>query len=801
MSTLELETLEGYLERLRIANYYEQVGWYRHAIGPDMSLSLRLLRKEAELAALGSLTRLSVQEVYARTLHSLVPCFYTQDEVAAIMADPRNQEHGDVDAPLWPHGGINLYVHTTTKVCPECWREQRTTYLPWMLRPVTTCPRHNLLLLERCPHPGCGAALVLSMAQGRSKGCLHDLATMPAESVADDPYGVELARLMWASLRPDSGPRSNPAHYERIGLEWLPQGLVLSLPATSPILGMTAADMHQFFHRMGKALLPYGSVLGLSGTAATLVSDRAVSKLRSTNNVERHELYLRIWRVLRDWEHEWPALLARIAAYEQPIVASKKIETFPGRLVDEFPHERWRWLHDSWMAFTKEQAFRSDSVRHWLFHYRFVERDGLLPSSSPTSSPTPVTTLTTGAVPSKPGQRAYSPSLLTMPEVAGELGLSPVATKMLVDRGTFARVVRVDGGARGMKLVLVDGDEVREYARLRGPVLTLRETCEYLGVSTPVVTDMVKEGMLHAESEPRRGKGDGMVWRFRRAELDGLVESVIGPLPLCAHMCAEGKGDGTRACGDADLLTIYQAVSMKGLRRITIPQLLRAVMSGALVACRAAGTDLSAEEGGGATLPEQAGVRLQDLRLERASVRSLLEEPVDGLVTRNQTIRSIRCHFSALPLLKAARLLVPAAGDPGVPTTWRYRQADIEDYLDRYIDGDAAAVLIGVRVATLYKWVREGSLQAASNPHVDPYPEYRFDRHALLAWRRERLTAGEASAMLGVSTSRLAQFARGGLVRILSETNDHSAPRTSARWYSRADVEALRASLSSAPSE
>ena len=66
-----------------------------------------------------------------------------------------------------------------------------------------------------------------------------------------------------------------------------------------------------------------------------------------------------------------------------------------------------------------------------------------------------------------------------------------------------------------------------------------------------------------------------------------------------------------------------------------------------------------------------------------------------------------------------------------------------------------------------------------TGPDIDGSHTYRFEREALVQWRYERLTVGEAAALLGVSRSTIDRWAREGKLEPLRDMGGKQ------RWFSR----------------
>ena len=154
---MEMERLDGYLGRLRRSNYYTDVTWYRDFLDGS-HVSANMLSAARHFKALSTLTDLDANRLHGMTLHRFVPYYHTSSKMARL--GPRlstgQSPDGGSGLPLWRRSTYTQYVRTgaAAPVCPLCVAARRTLFLPWLLRHVTTCPVHKVLLVSRCP--GCG---------------------------------------------------------------------------------------------------------------------------------------------------------------------------------------------------------------------------------------------------------------------------------------------------------------------------------------------------------------------------------------------------------------------------------------------------------------------------------------------------------------------------------------------------------------------------------------------------------------------------------------------------------------------
>jgi len=151
------EGLSSIIGRVARAMHYEHPDWV--LITTDTphrkvySREIPLLHRLADYRVLERMLGLDEAEIYHMTLHRF----------ATRLQSPRKGEHvasssagaESITRPLLSRSavrrvGISL---RNTKICPSCLEEEPGyDRLFWRLRPVILCPRHSLVLIDRCPN-------------------------------------------------------------------------------------------------------------------------------------------------------------------------------------------------------------------------------------------------------------------------------------------------------------------------------------------------------------------------------------------------------------------------------------------------------------------------------------------------------------------------------------------------------------------------------------------------------------------------------------------------------------------------
>jgi len=138
-----------------------------HAIAPG---SLPFLRRRLDYQMLTHLLQLDERTLYGLTLHRLFSALKGREK------DYRIDVPGTfslIERPLLEHDEEFFWPELTTQVCPLCLDEAHGyDRLYWRLRSVLLCPRHRVLLNQRCP--ACAAAIsALRPHLTRCSACGH----------------------------------------------------------------------------------------------------------------------------------------------------------------------------------------------------------------------------------------------------------------------------------------------------------------------------------------------------------------------------------------------------------------------------------------------------------------------------------------------------------------------------------------------------------------------------------------------------------------------------------------------------
>src|SRR4051812_48003925 len=114
LQPVAFERLESYVERLRQANYYEELEWYRDFLVPPLPQRLDLLRALPHYIALSEATGLSSDTIYDLTLHRFTESVLAADHGGESTG--HRAAHTDINRPLWSYGTMPAYIRDMRNV-------------------------------------------------------------------------------------------------------------------------------------------------------------------------------------------------------------------------------------------------------------------------------------------------------------------------------------------------------------------------------------------------------------------------------------------------------------------------------------------------------------------------------------------------------------------------------------------------------------------------------------------------------------------------------------------------------------
>jgi excisionase family DNA binding protein len=272
---------------------------------------------------------------------------------------------------------------------------------------------------------------------------------------------------------------------------------------------------------------------------------------------------------------------------------------------------------------------------------------------------------------------------------------------------------------------------------------------------------LVAAGLVRAEHGPLLDKSP--TWSFTKDTLQQFLERLLGGLPVKPTMSSSNA-----LLSLSQVLRIFSAVGER------LPGLLQAIKQGSFPAFR-----------------DQEATGLQSLWFEQTDVITHLERVQQArerhVYTVDEVCRYLHCKPPLLQRWQRTGLLVPCSVEIGSTgkRIW-YAIQDVTTFSERYMTADAAAELLGYTELTIQRWAKAGRLPAVTGPDIDGSHAYRFDRAVLLQWRHERLTVGEAANLLGVSVATIDRWAKEGKIQPLQDMGGKQ------RWFAREDLTQLQ---------
>jgi excisionase family DNA binding protein len=501
-----------------------------------------------------------------------------------------------------------------------------------------------------------------------------------------------------------------------------------SLPVSPqhPLHQMSRTTLLHFLWRFGQLLVRHDPHNPLFDAAQSLFGAPWAAPptfMRTTPVKDVHCVLVAVLTLLLNWPDALHMTFERIVAQERQ--ETKIHARFPYILAEEFVGSAWAWFHQGWIDFMQQRVGHSSLVYPWLRYYRTAQRSA----------------------------EADIPPLLSQREAARLLHVGERSLRRSLDKAELQATVRPRRGSR-REWQLIGAESVQQLQAWRASFLTLAQTATYCGTSEDQVVALVAAGMLQADHGPLHDSIP--TWSFAQDVPRQFLAKCLDHLPTLPPSPA----DNTQ-------LSLSQALRVLSPAGERLPGLLRAVQQGSLAAYHQ---------------PEAVG--LQGLWFERSDVSARLEQVQQAKEHSTYTVEEVcallHCKPPALRRWHRTGLLIPCKVENGPAGTrmW-YAIQDVVVFRERYITTDRAAELLCCTPLTTQHWAKAGRIAAVTGPDIDGSHAYRFDREALVQWRYERLTVGEAATLLGVSVSTIDRWAREGSIEPLPDMGGKQ------RWFAR----------------
>ncbi|MBM7842184.1 helix-turn-helix domain-containing protein [Herpetosiphon giganteus] len=468
-----LESLSGYMERLRRVNYYEERLWYLDFFPSSLREPLDHLKQPKNYEILSELTGLSPIQIYRMTVHRFCE-----------MYNPRHFEQRIVDRErsFWNQGGLNAFIHgsNTWKICPWCWAKHQTLFIPWSARPVTTCFTHEVLLVDTCST--CREPLQINLVEGKCKSCATPLGELPVISIREHKNSLQLQHVVWGALG------------------FAPSYPVGELAEDHPFLIAPQSHIIQFLWRGYNLMHIYDRHSPLLNQSQLLTGTHwefPPQNIRTASIAEVHGALTAMCQLLYGWPQSWYDLLERILNADDSRISN----SFPAVLMKRFRGDDWIWLRKSWADFVSQNMYDNPAMVPWLRYYRAIQHE--------TST--------------------YNPPLLSQKEAAKMLGVAELRLKKFVEQGMLVATAKPEKPERYI-WQLIDAGSVEKLRIERSQYFTLYQVAEYIGLSKRHVVALVAAGIIEATHGPL--VDNQSTWEFDVRDIDTAMKRLLEHIPV-----------------------------------------------------------------------------------------------------------------------------------------------------------------------------------------------------------------------------------------------------------------------------
>ena len=191
------ESLPSLLVRLTKLNVYEALAILKGIILEGFNElkplkdNIELPLKPATYERLTSLSQIDVLSLYMATPHRFVPIFTLPGTT------PNMQLLAKTAVPFFPQGGLpkQLRPQHAAQFCPQCLKEEAYHNMRWIPIAISTCLRHECLLVDRCDK--CNQEVsALDVARAQCGHCKVDLSEIKTCSIVMDDLGLLTQRII-----------------------------------------------------------------------------------------------------------------------------------------------------------------------------------------------------------------------------------------------------------------------------------------------------------------------------------------------------------------------------------------------------------------------------------------------------------------------------------------------------------------------------------------------------------------------------------------------------------------------------
>jgi len=655
------ESLLSLLTRLVELNRYGSVRTLKQWCLKGLEGNLERPFEGETFEKIASLTNISWEAIYDATAHRFAEILTPPGTEMARLEFPSGKE-----VPLLPSriAFEQLRPAPSGQFCPRCLEESAYHRVAWMPIAVSVCLQHRCLLLDRCPD--CWQpVMVQNVAEAYCNHCGCDLAEGHSRSIRGDTWGQFSQQVIQAWLgvipmpdetHPYSLPDQPPAVLYHV-LDGLRQSIT-GVRVDWKYLHQIPRDPQ--YRSLGAAgRVPYEGADGLS-----LLFDRTLTP------EESYCLYTTAFKGLIDWPRGFYEFLR---AY-----TLRDVVQFSSKLRADLDALYSQWLSKHW----KQLPFIQD-----VFNQYVIDSYALSPSVAQFSCCQDDLLLT------------ENPTYVTITDAARLLGVSPKTIDRLVEVGLlfryeFPECYEPPGCLREPRYDFIRRAEVVELSNRWSDGVSLDEVVRWLGLSEPIVLNLVKADLLFAERSPET---DGSSrWVFSRQAVTECYYEVTKNL--------------RRYIPECPTISLGEAAQILSVLELDEADILRYVARGKLTCYLSWGSQ-----------------GLGRIAFTEGDIRALLEESKADRewVGHKEIARQMGVQDSSVSHWIRSDLLSPVVACGGV---CYFDQDTADEFATGHVFIDQAAEIAGVPADAVREWVREGLLEPVSGPKVDLYYRYLFRR-------------------------------------------------------------------------
>jgi hypothetical protein len=512
-----------------------------------------------------------------------------------------------------------LRPELAAQFCPLCLKEAQYHRLSWLPVAISACITHKRLLVDCCP--ACQAKLSIRaiVEDCRCRRCGAELQTATSARLNNDDFGLLAQRFIHGWLKVGRFP-SKSSH-----TEWLrhyPRPLFCLVDGLVDGMKAIGSDWWGYLHQpvTRSPLTSFGPIRG-----------------RLTPE-QSYRLYATAFKILLDWPQGFHEFLQAYTRRDGQL--KRGIAEDLGRLGA-------RWFNDRWQH--PDFSFVHDALAQYL-----VDVYVTTPSTAP---PNDQATLT----------------FVSPIRAARLLEVSVSTIKRLVKAG-FLVGYKVEYG-QPRQYGSVRRDELLTLRLAWRNPLSLEDATKWLGLTKSIVVDLIRVGLLTAESYPEQV--DDRPWLFSKQSLDECYRAVTRGV--------------IRGGGYSRLAEAARTLSVVGLK---VADILKLVAQGKLH-CWA---------------PSEAPA-LAKLSFDRSEIEAVLENPDYGKGLLSSEHAAYRLGVEWPTFFRWAR-----TGLFSSVVTYAYDAYfdpdDIDAFLADHITSQEAAKMLEADVAELEGWYFEWGLEA-----------------------------------------------------------------------------------------